>query len=181
MIIKMKILYVVLFFIFMVPVSISIVHAQTLYVDATVGDMDDIDESKYRASGVSVTRNESGELISVARVDATRYLNDPIVDEFLDSIPTNLVKKGILDDKEVSLYRFEAAYNLPECLEILFDVPGYNNECDWYHRAFVTMLKVNKDDGDSIEGYTIFRGLNHAFIVKPLDVVTTYWNIISKN
>jgi hypothetical protein len=43
------------------------------------------------------------------------------------------------------------------------------------------MLKVNKDEGGSTDSYTIFRGLNHGFLVKPLDVVTTYWDIISKN
>ena len=46
--------------------------------------MDKIGESKYKASGVSVLRNSDGELISVVRVDATRYLDDPIVDKFLN-------------------------------------------------------------------------------------------------
>ena len=64
----------------MIPVLISSVNAQTLNIDVHVGDLKDIEESKYKASGVTVTRNAEGELISVVRVDASRYFDDPIVD-----------------------------------------------------------------------------------------------------
>ena len=174
---KIKILYITLFLIFIIPFSISIVNAQ-LYVDVSVGDMDDIDDSKYRATGLNVVRNAEGELISVVRVDATRYLDDPIVDKFLNSDPKNMIKTGIIREQSVSLYRIEAVYNYHECLPELFEVPGYFDSCIWYHRAFVTMLGVNDPDG---ERHEIFRGLNHGFTVKPLDVVTTYWDIITRN
>ena len=166
---KIKILYIILFLIFTIPFSISIVNAQ-LYVDVSIGDMDDIDESKYRAAGLSVVRNAEGELISVVRVDATRYLDDPIVDEFLNSDPKNMIKTGMIQEQSVSLYRIEAVYNNPECLPELFEVPGYDDRCNWYHRAFVTMLGVNDPDGES---HTIVRGFNHGFTVKPWEVVTT--------
>ena len=59
----------------------------TLYVDASISDMDKIKDSKYKASAVSVVRNAEGELVSVVRVEASRYLDDPIVDQFLNSDP----------------------------------------------------------------------------------------------
>ena len=116
---------------FFVPIFISQVYAQSLYVDVTVGDMDKIEESKYIASGVSVLRNSDGELISVVRVDATRYLDDPIVDEFLKSDPDYLIKQGTINGQRVSLHEVEVEYYNPECLDRIFDVPGYNDECNW--------------------------------------------------
>ena len=159
--------------------SIFIIPAHaTLYVDANVGDMKKIDESKYKASAVSIVRNENGELVSVIRIDASRYLDDSIVDEFLNSDPGFLVKQGKINNEKVNLYRTSVEYYKPTCIEEIFDVPGYNDECDWYHRAFVTMLGVTNDDDG--ERFILFRGLNHGFFVKPLYEVTTIWDIITK-
>ena len=161
-----------------IPISVSQADA-TLYVDASIADMEKIKDSKYKASAVSIIRNAEGELMSVVRVEASRYLDDPIVDQFLNSDPNMLVKTGTLNNEKLSLYRTIAEYDNPQCLEKQFDVPGYNNECDWYHRAFVTMLGVTKDDTG--EQSTIFRGLNHGFVVKPLYDIITIWDIITKN
>ena len=173
-----KIQIVLLLSLCIIPISISQVDA-TLYVDASIADMDKIKDSKFKASAVSIVRNAEGELMSVVRVEASRYLDDPIVDEFLNSDVNMLVKTGTLNNEKLSLYRTIAEYDNPQCLEKQFDVPGYNNECDWYHRAFVTMLGVTEDDTG--EQFTIFRGLNHGFVVKPLYDVITIWDIITKN
>ena len=173
-----KIQIVLLLALCIIPISISQVDA-TLYVDASIADMDKIKDSKFKASAVSIVRNAEGELMSVVRVEASRYLDDPIVDEFLNSDGNMLVKTGTLNNEKLSLYRTIAEYDNPQCLEKQFDVPGYNNECDWYHRAFVTMLGVTEDDTG--EQFTIFRGLNHGFVVKPLYDVITIWDIITKN
>ena len=138
--------------------------------------MDKIEDSKYRATGISVLRNSDGELISVVRVDATRYIDDPIVDKFLKSNPDYLIKQGTVKGEKVSLHEVQVEYNNPECLDKVFEVPGYNDECNWYHRAFATMLGVNNEEGES---YTIFRGLNHVYTIKSLDDVTTIWHIIT--
>ncbi len=159
-----------------IPICVSQVYAQTLYVDSRIGDMDKIDESKYRATGVSILRNSDGGLISVVRVDATRYLDDPIVDRFLKSNPDFLIKQGTVNGERVSLHKVEVDYNNPECLTDVFQVPGYSNPCEYYHRAYVTMLGINDDRGES---HTIFRGLNHVYTVKSLDDVTTIWHIIT--
>ena len=161
-----------------IPISVLQADA-TLYVDASIADMEKIKDSKYKASAVSIIRNAEGELMSVVRVEASRYLDDPIVDQFLNSDPNMLVKTGTLNNEKLSLYRTIAEYDNPQCLDKQFEVPGYNNECDWYHRAFVTMLGVNKDDTN--EQFTIFRGLNHGFVVKSLYDVTTIWDIFSKD
>ena len=160
-----------------VPICISQVYAQSLYVDVSVGDMDPIEESKYRATGISVLRNSDGGLISVVRVDATRYLNDPVVDRFLKSNPDYLVKQGTINGERVSLHKVEVDYNNPECLTNLYQIPGYSDPCEYYHRAFVTMLGINDEEGES---HTIFRGLNHVYTVKSLDDVTTIWHIITQ-
>lgn len=163
--------------ILVVPICISQVYAQSLYVDVSVGDMDPIEESKYRATGISVLRNSDGGLISVVRVDATRYLNDPVVDRFLKSNPDFLVKQGTINGERVSLHKVEVDYNNPECLTNLYQIPGYSDPCEYYHRAFVTMLGINDEEGES---HTIFRGLNHVYTVKSLDDVTTIWHIITQ-
>ncbi len=172
-----KLQVLAIFIVFFVPLSISQINAQSLYVDVRVGDMDSIEESKYKATGVSILRNSDGDLISVVRVDATRYLDDPIIDKFLESNPDHLVKKGVVGDKKITLYRVEVDHHYPECIEKEFEVPGYNDLCNWYHRAFVTMLGVT----DEKYQYTIFRGLNHGFTLKPLDDVITVWHILSKD
>ena len=174
----MKKIYVLLFaMILIVPICVSQVYAQSLYVDATVGDMDKIEDSKYRATGISVLRNSDGELISVVRVDATRYLDDPIVDKFLESNPDYLIKQGTVNGERVSLHKVEVEYDNIECLRDVFQIPGYSDPCEYYHRAYATILGINDDKGES---YTIFRGLNHVYVVKPLDYVTTIWHIITK-
>jgi len=172
-----KIHILLLVTILVIPICVSQVYAQTLYVDSRIGDMDKIDESKYRATGVSILRNSDGELISVVRVDATRYLDDPIVDRFLKSNPDFLIKQGTVNGERVSLHKVEVDYNNPECLTDVFQVPGYSNPCEYYHRAYVTMLGINDDRGES---HTIFRGLNHVYTVKSLDDVTTIWHIITR-
>ena len=164
--------------VFFLPLCISQIHAQSLYVDARVGDMDRIEESKYKASGVTVVRNSNGELVSVIRVDASRYLNDPIVDKFLESEPEFLIKQGIVGEKRVSLFEVEVDYYNPECIEETFQVPGYNDPCNWYHRVFVTMLGITDEKGES---YNAFRGLNHVYTLKTMDDITTIWHILSMN
>ena len=172
-----KIHIVFLVMVLTIPVCVSQVYAQTLYVDSRIGDMAKIDESKYKATGVSILRNSDGGLISVSRVDATRYLDDPIVDRFLKSNPDFLIKQGTINGEKVSLHEIEVDYNNPECLTKTFQVPGYSDPCEYYHRAFVTILGINDDKGES---HTIFRGLNHAYTVKSLDDVTTIWHIITR-
>ncbi len=166
------------FAITVIPTFVVIVNAQTLYVDARVGDINDIRESMYLASAVTVTRNSDGELISVTRADASRYLDNAIIDRYLNAYPENFVKEGVIGQKTVSMYQVAVEFIGEECLEEVFDVPGYANECDWYHRAFVTMLSVYDEDGESRE---LFRGLNHVFVVKSLDQITSFWTILVKD
>tara|TARA_Y100000590_G_scaffold185628_1_gene211557 strand:- start:15919 stop:16440 length:522 start_codon:yes stop_codon:yes gene_type:complete len=147
--------------------------AQSLYVDANIGDMKKIDDSKYKAQAYSVLRNSNGELISVVKTVATRYLDEPITDEFLDTVP--VMKKGIVGSKNVEMHQVAVEYNFEKCLTQVFEVPGYSEQCAWYHRAFSTMLAVTDETGES---YEIFRGLNNSYIVTPLDTVTSYWTII---
>ncbi len=172
-----KIHIIILVMALVIPISISQVYAQTLYTDVKIGDMDKIDKSKYIASGVSILRDSNGGLLSVIRVDATRYLDDPIVDKFLESNPDYLIKQGTVNGERVSLHKVEVEYDNIECLRDIFQVPGYSDPCEYYHRAYATILGINDDKGES---YTIFRGLNHVYVVKPLDYVTTIWHIITK-
>ena len=166
------------FMITIIPVFLVTVNAQTLYVEARVGEMSDIRESKYLASAVTVTRNSNGELISVTRAEATKYLDNPIIDKYLNTYPENMVKKGVVGQQTVSMYQIDLEYNQKECLEKVFDVPGYTNECNWYHRAFVTMLNIIDEEGETKE---IFRGLNHVYVIQSLDQITTFWTVLVKN
>jgi len=173
----MKKSYMVIFVVLMIPVLVSTVNAQTLDVDVHMGDMKDIEESKYKASGITISRNAGGELVSVVRVDASRYLDHPIIDEYLDTAPSvTLVKKGMLGGDTITHYRVIAEFTNPVCTERHFQVPGFNDACNWYHSAFSTLFGITYEDYE----YQVFRGLNHSFIVKSGYEVRTYWDVFTR-
>ena len=147
--------------ILIIPFSGTNVFAQTLQTEATVGELKDIENSKYRASAVTEIRNENGELISLSKVVASRYLDDSILDTFLNSKPEYLVKEGKLDDQVIRLYNIKVGYHNPECVE-----------------RFSTILGVTDEQG--IE-HTVFRGLNHNEIVRSGYTVTTVWNVFTRD
>ena len=147
--------------------------AQSLYVDVSEGELIKIKDSKYVASSINVLRNSNGDLISVVKTDASRYLLDPKTDQFLDMYP--IFKEGVLNGKNFELRQFSVENNYQECIQEMYDVPGYTEQCNWYHRAHVTSLGITDNVGEPFE---IFRGLNHSYIVKPEDTVTSFWTII---
>tara|TARA_B110001454_G_scaffold191912_1_gene191869 strand:+ start:60 stop:587 length:528 start_codon:yes stop_codon:yes gene_type:complete len=175
----MKKIYAVIFVVLIIPVLVSTVNAQTLQVDVNLDELKDIEESKYKASGITTIRNIEGELISVVRVDASRYLDNPIIDQYLisEEPSVSLVKRGMLGADTISHYRVVVDYMNPLCSETLFEIPGFNDECDWYQAVFSTLFMI---EHEGIE-YQMFRGLNHNFIVKSGYDLTTYWDIFSRD
>ena len=175
----MKKIYVIIFVVLIIPVLVSTVNAQTLQVDVDLDELKDIEESKYKASGITIIRNIEGELISVVRVDASRYLDNPIIDQYLTSeAPSvSLVKRGMLGADTISHYRVVVEYMNPLCSETLFNIPGFNDECDWYQAVFSTLFMIEYEGME----YQMFRGLNHNFIVKSGYDLTTYWDIFSRD
>ncbi|MBC8250505.1 MAG: hypothetical protein H8E89_02820 [Candidatus Nitrosopelagicus sp.] len=164
--------------VFLLPFSGIDAFAQLLNTEAYLGDLKDIENSKYRASAVSVVRNANGELISLVKIDAYRYLDKPILDEFLNSKPEYLVKQGNLDGQDVNLYHVKIEYHNQKCSDkTLPEVPGFSDKCNWYHRGFSTLLGVTDTDG--IE-HIIFRGLNHVETIKSEYNIEVFWNIITR-
>ena len=154
-------------------VFVTSANAEVLNVEIdTAGGLKKIDDSKYKATAVSVLRNSDGELVSVIKTTATRYLDKSITDEFIDTLP--VMKKGTLNGKNLEMTQVALDYDYTNCLTELYEVPGYTEQCNWYHRATVTILGVNSEG----QTYELFRGLNHSYSVKPLDTVTSYWTII---
>ena len=155
-------------------VFVTSANAEVLNVEIdTAGGLKKIDDSKYKASAVSVLRNSDGELLSVVKTTATRYLDNPVTDGFIDSLP--VMKKGTLNGKNLEMTQVSLDYDYTKCLTELYEVPGYTEQCNWYHRATATILGVTDPTGTL---YEIFRGLNHSYSVKPLDTVTSFWTII---
>ena len=171
--------FTIIFIILLIPALVYAVNAEMLEIDVGVNDMDEIEESKFRASGVSVIRNSSGELIGLAKVDATEYLDDPIIDTYLDdeNPNVNLVEKGTIGTNTISHYRSEVLYYNPICAVETLNVPGFYDRCNWYHRAFNTIFGLTHEGVN----YQIFSGLNHSFLVKSGYEVTTYWDIFSRD
>ena len=154
-------------------VFVTSANAEVLNVEVdAAGGLKKIDDSKYKATAVSVLRNSDGELVSVIKTTATRYLDKSITDEFIDTLP--VMKKGTLNGKNLEMTQVALDYDYTKCLTELYEVPGYTEQCNWYHRATVTILGVNSEG----QTYELFRGLNHSYSVKPLDTVTSYWTII---
>tara|TARA_B100000959_G_scaffold17856_1_gene17263 strand:+ start:274 stop:801 length:528 start_codon:yes stop_codon:yes gene_type:complete len=175
----MKKIYIVIFLVLIIPVLVSTVNAQILQVDVDLDELKDIEESKYKASGITTIRNIEGELISVVRVDASKYLDDPIIDQYLvtENPSVSLVKRGMLGADTISHYRVVVDYMNPVCSEGLFENPGFNDECDWYQAVFSTLFMIEHEGME----YQMFRGLNHNFIVKSGYDLTTYWDIFSRD
>ena len=167
------ILLIILAFGFSV-VFVTSANAEVLNVEVnTAGGLKKIDDSKYKASAISVLRNSDGELLSVIKTSATRYLDKSVTDEYIDTLP--VMKKGILNGKNLEMTQVTLNYDYAKCLTELYEVPGYTEQCNWYHRATATILGVTDETGKQFE---LFRGLNHSYSVKPLDSVTSYWTII---
>ena len=175
----MKKIYAIIFVVLIIPVLVSTVNAQILQVDVDLDELKDIEESKYKASGITTIRNIEGELISVVRVDASRYLDDPIIDQYLvtDNPYVSLVKRGMLGADTISHYRVVVDYMNPVCSEGLFENPGFNDKCDWYQSVFSTLFMIADEEVE----YTIFRGLNHNFIVKSGYDIITYWDVFTRD
>ena len=166
------ILLIILAFGFSV-VFMTSANAEILNVEVnTAGSLKKIDDSKYKASAISVLRNSDGQLLSVIKTTATRYLDKSVTDEFIDTLP--VMKKGTLNGTDLEMTQVALDYDYAKCLTELYEVPGYTEQCNWYHRATVTILGVNAEG----QKYELFRGLNHSYSVKPLDTVTSYWTII---
>ena len=167
--------YLILFVISISLASIFSVNAfgQSLYVNPDEDNLIKIKDSKYFASSINVLRNSNGELISVVKTDASKYLPNPVTDQFIDTLP--IMKEGIFNAKNIEMRQVEVNYNYEKCITEMYQVPGYEEQCNWYHRAYVTSLGVNNDKGERFE---IFRGLNHSYTVKPSDSVTSFWTII---
>ena len=155
-------------------VFVTSANAEVLNVEVdTTGGLKKIDDSKYKATAISVLRNSDGELLSVIKTSATRYLDKSVTDEYIDTLP--VMKKGILNGKNLEMTQVTLNYDYAKCLTELYEVPGYTEQCNWYHRATATILGVTDETGKQFE---LFRGLNHSYSVKPLDSVTSYWTII---
>ena len=169
--------YTIFLVISLALISIISVNAfgQSLYVNPNEDNLVKIKDSKYIASSINVLRNSNGELISVVKTDATRYLPNPVTDQFLDTLP--ILKQGSIEGKNVEMRQVTVNYNYEKCLTEVYQVPGYADQCNWYHRAYVTSLGINRDD----ERFEIFRGLNHSYTVKPSDSVTSFWTIITQD
>ena len=170
--------YLILIVISISLASIFSVNAfgQSLYVNPDEDNLIKIKDSKYFASSINVLRNSNGELISVVKTDASKYLPNPVTDQFIDTLP--IMKEGILNAKNIEMRQVEVNYNYEKCITEIYQVPGYSDQCNWYHRAYVTSLGINNDKGERFE---IFRGLNHSYTVKPSDSVTSFWTIIRSN
>jgi len=154
-------------------VFVTSANAEVLNVEMdTAGGLKKIDDSKYKASAISVLRNSDGELVSVIKTTATRYLDKSITDDFIDTLP--VMKKGTLNGKNLEMTQVALDYDYTKCLTEMYEVPGYTEQCNWYHRATATILGVNSEG----QSYELFRGLNHSYSIKPLDTVTSYWTII---
>ena len=147
--------------------------AQSVYVNPTEDKLKNIENSKYVASSINVLRNSNGELISVVKTDASRYLPYSITDQFLETQP--IIKEGILNGKNIEMRQISVDYDYQNCITETYQIPGYSEQCNWYHRAYVTSLAINNDKGERFE---IFRGLNHSYTIKPSDSVTSFWTII---
>ncbi len=149
---------------------------QTMFLNPSEDSLMDIQNSKFTASSINVLRNSNGELISVVKTDASKYLSNPITDQFFDILP--VLEQKIIHKKGIEMKQVSIDYDYEKCITETYQIPGYMDECNWYHRAHVTSLRITSDIGERFE---IFRGLNHSYIIKPENSVTSFWTIIKSD
>ena len=142
---------------------ISNAFAATLEGKATTEALEKIDKSKYLAQALTIHRNANGDIIGATQIDASRYLNHPMLDKYLDFLPT--VKTGIMNQKQVELKQLSWTTEFNDCFQKI--------TCQDYMYSFVTILGMSYED----KSYEVFRGLNHGHIVKVGDSATSYWSV----
>ena len=126
----------------------SIVYGET--------ELQPIQGSKYAASALIELRDATGNLVSVTSAHASKYLADPIVDEFLDQYDVKeIIEK---DGKRYELRQIVLTEEHPK---------------DSY--GFQSKLFVQDENNDRV---LIFGGSNHAFLVKAADESTIIWTIL---
>ena len=141
----MKLVVILLFVIASIP---SIVYGESQLIS--------IQGSKYVASALIELRNSDGALVGMTKSDAGRYLQDQVVDKFLDLYP--VLKNVELNDR---IYELRQIVVTEE-----FTVDRY---------GFVSSLFLKINENESVE---IFRGLHDAIQIKKGDVSTTYWTLL---
>ena len=146
---------------------------QTMFLNPSEDSLIEIENSKFTASSINVLRNSNGELVSVVKTDASKYFPAPITDEFFDMLP--VLEEKIIDKEGIEVKQVSVDYDYQKCITETYQIPGYSEQCNWYHRAHVTSLGVTSKIGEPFE---IFRGLNHSYIIKPENSVTSFWTII---
>ena len=96
-------------------VFVTSADAEILDIDVgTSGDLKKINDSKYKATAISVLRDSDGQLLSVIKTSATRYLDKSITDEFIDTLP--VIKKGIFNGKNLEMTQVTLDYDYEKCL-----------------------------------------------------------------
>lgn len=115
-----------------------------------------IQGSKYVASALIELRDANGNLVSVTSSQASKYLVDPIVDEFLHQYE---VKEIV--EKDGKKY---------ELRQIILTEEHTKNSYGFQSKLFVQDENKNK--------VLIFTGSNHAFLVKTGDKSTIIWSIL---
>jgi hypothetical protein len=115
-----------------------------------------IQGSKYFASALIELRDINGNLVSVTNAIASKYLPNPIVDEFLDQY----------DIKEI-IEKNGKRYELRQI--------ALTEEHPMDSYGFKSKLIVQDENMNKV---VIFGGSNHAFLVKAGDVSTIVWIIL---
>ena len=110
-----KIILVLIFAFGFGYVFVTSADAEILDIEvSTSGDLKKINDSKYKATAISVLRDSDGQLLSVIKTSATRYLDKSITDEFIDTLP--VIKKGIFNGKNLEMTQVTLDYDYEKCL-----------------------------------------------------------------
>ena len=89
-------------------------------------NLKNIENSKYLASSINVLRNSNGELVSVVKTEASKFLPYPITDQFLDTLL--IVKEGIISERNIQMRQIPVDYDYQNCISEMYDVTGYTQQ-----------------------------------------------------
>ena len=168
-----RISFLILFMICLIPVTTA--HSQmSLGFDAEVSNEGLVFIEKLsdpQASAYLTIRNSNGELVGISHVNASKYLDSPILPLFLDAQKN--IGNFSIENQNYEMKKVEMILPITE-QHCLFD----RELLPCYYYTFTTGLGITgTSDGEFFVTYG-FSGLNHSYIAEDNDTIEVVWKIL---
>ena len=167
--------------IFLIPLNASAITDDTLrewMLQTSTQKLVTIeDENQPHASAYITLYNNNGELVGVSHVNASRYLEHPVLYAFLNEHPT--VENVTIGETQYKMKSIPIKLNVNP--DFCFNTTGMgqgniHDLCFFYH--WQTQMDVSFDVENQKYNTSVFRGLHHGFLAESGDVINVVWTVL---